>query len=865
MTSPTSNERVRTREQRVALRVSRDRVIIKAFETVLANNGITKLFLYFATAAILCAICRQWDPPAKYRAGMIADRAILCNAPFKVYSPDLTKAERADRKEKTPPCYMNDPDLLKAYEEDFINKLKSVLSRTNFAEFDQNDVKYFKSFLLDELRENAAMQAFDSMRKFFASDADLKSLRSALHVALEPSRKLGVAYQETALLKPAFEYLDKIDNTKNFGSKRDDVKTYVKIFVYDKGDAPEHGREEIISDILLGNGNNIKSILQEELGSPEIAGLIANRIRRTIPETLVFDERGWRSLRERAASQVADRYVVYENGAKLVEAGTTIDGKALELLNAEREERLASRSLGARAARYCASVVLTTILFIGVLIFFNMNVWSSERRSGSGSCWEFVAFLGMVVAIVGVARGLQVFWRYDHSTPELVPFLFFVQLLAIASSWKLSLSYGVILAFLLTTSGPNGLSVFAVFVGVAIVGALLSQAVKTRIQLFTIALVNAFTVLALSYVVGVVCDDLGGLLQNSILRGFWAFVAGLVTAALLPLFERAFNILTPMRLLEYSNPSHPLLLELNNRAPATYNHSLQTAALAEAAAEKIGARPALVRVGAYFHDVGKMLKPEYFTENQRGYNVHDDLEPRMSSLIIVAHTKDGIRAAKQYHIPPQVVDLIEQHHGTMLVGFFYQKALKAQMEKDPEETELDDSPFRYPGPIPQTKEAAILMIADAVESASRSLAEWTPQRVERLVRAIIEARIREGQFKDSGLTLGELNALEQSFVSSMIAMRHSRVKYPNFGQGKPTDTTKEVYRDHKAQREQGSSVSKVAPAQHRKNDEDSHEEKSRSEVAERAKTSDDSSPILTAREAESSLLLTLGFQDPSEK
>ncbi|MBR4832855.1 MAG: HDIG domain-containing protein, partial [Thermoguttaceae bacterium] len=274
-------------------------------------------------------------------------------------------------------------------------------------------------------------------------------------------------------------------------------------------------------------------------------------------------------------------------------------------------------------------------------------------------------------------------------------------------------------------------------------------------------------------------NDRAYILGEAAFCGLWGLLAGFLTSGLLPIVERVFGVLTPMRLLEYGNPSHPLLLELNRRAPATYNHSIQTAAIAEAAAEAIGARASLVRVGAYFHDVGKMLQPERFTENQRGgYNVHDELEPRMSALVIVAHVKDGVDLAKRYRLPRPIVDLIEQHHGAMLAGFFYQKANEAAKDELPAGQQLDEAPFRYPGPIPQSKEAAILMLADAAESASRSLGDVAPGRIENLVRQLVAARLEDGQLNDSGLTLGEIRRVETSMVTSILASRHNRVKYP---------------------------------------------------------------------------------------
>jgi len=230
--------------------------------------------------------------------------------------------------------------------------------------------------------------------------------------------------------------------------------------------------------------------------------------------------------------------------------------------------------------------------------------------------------------------------------------------------------------------------------------------------------------------------------------------------------------------LELSDLSHPLLRELARRAPSTYNHSINVGAIAEAAADSIGARGLLVRVGAYFHDIGKMLKPNYFIENQReAENRHETLEPTISSLIIIAHVKDGADLARQHHLPEPIIDFIEQHHGTTLVEYFYERA-KEKREGQAENNKVDENNFRYPGPAPQTKEAAVLMLADAVESAVRSLKDPAPSRIEAVVRDIAERKLHEGQFDETNLTLRELRTIEDSLIRSLVAMYHGRIKYP---------------------------------------------------------------------------------------
>jgi putative nucleotidyltransferase with HDIG domain len=208
---------------------------------------------------------------------------------------------------------------------------------------------------------------------------------------------------------------------------------------------------------------------------------------------------------------------------------------------------------------------------------------------------------------------------------------------------------------------------------------------------------------------------------------------------------------------------------------------MTVATIAEAAAKRIGADALLVRVGAYFHDIGKMFKPDYFVENQsNGRNRHANLAPAMSTLVIIGHVKDGVELARSNGLPQKIIDFIEQHHGTTLVEYFYRQAQKLEKERDNDgHTQISESAFRYPGPKPRHRETAILMIADACESASRTLSEPTPGRLEGLVADIIEKRLRDGQFDQCGLTLRELAEIRESIVKSLTAIYHGRVKYPD--------------------------------------------------------------------------------------
>lgn len=257
-----------------------------------------------------------------------------------------------------------------------------------------------------------------------------------------------------------------------------------------------------------------------------------------------------------------------------------------------------------------------------------------------------------------------------------------------------------------------------------------------------------------------------------------SFGVGFLVLGILPSIERLFDITTGMTLAELRDPKQPLLRQLQQRAPGTYNHSLQVANICEAAADAIGADGLQLYVGALYHDIGKMNKPDYFIENQTdGYNKHEKLSPAMSLLVIIGHVKDGIELAREYNLPRSLIHFIESHHGTTLVEYFYHAA-KTAAEAD-DKSKPDEVVFRYPGPKPKTREAAILMLADAVESATRAMADPTPSRIESLVRDISRKRLTDGQFDQCPLTFRELGLIEDAIISRVCAIHHGRISYPS--------------------------------------------------------------------------------------
>jgi putative nucleotidyltransferase with HDIG domain len=298
--------------------------------------------------------------------------------------------------------------------------------------------------------------------------------------------------------------------------------------------------------------------------------------------------------------------------------------------------------------------------------------------------------------------------------------------------------------------------------------------------------------------VGLGCALLLGWLRDPslvflVVQGVWAIALGvaisITVSALLPILEWLFDRITDISWLEMSDLNHPLLQQLKAEAPGTYHHSVNVAQLAQTAAESIGANGNQCRVCALFHDVGKLVKPEYFVENYRGdSDPHKQLNPSMSALIIISHVKEGVSLARKHHLRQPVIDGIQEHHGTSLVYFFYKRALQQKQDaveggkilklREEDIPDVTEASFRYPGPIAQSRETAILSLADSLESASRSLKNPTGPRIDDLVKEIVESRVEDGQLNESNLTFNELSTITRVFSESLKNMLHARIEYP---------------------------------------------------------------------------------------
>ncbi len=459
----------------------------------------------------------------------------------------------------------------------------------------------------------------------------------------------------------------------------------------------------------------------------------------------------------------------YPPGMPLVKRGQPITERQLALL--EEEQRAYMRTLGpGDHLRRGLALFMVMGLLAGVVALYVARFQPALAGSLSKTC----SVCGLAVATLALALLLSRPPWYAGLLPLTITAL--VLTLAYNPQFALLMSFSLALAT--TVAMGTGLEQLLVLMGGVATAVLLLRGVRARTQLVKVAAGSATAYAAMTLATGLLTDQTSQQIAFDAGRRFaWGTLAGFVLTGGLPLVEWAFGIVTDISLLELADGSHPLLQDLVRRAPGPSTHSMTVATLAEPAAEAIGANPLLVRVGSYFHDIGKMLKPHYFIENQSGENRHESLEPALSTLIIIGHVKDGLALARQYHLPRPITDFIQQHHGTTLVEYFYHEALRLQESQGQSGAELEAS-FRYGGPKPQSPEIGIVMLADAVDSASRTLHDPNPNSLQKLVRDLLMKRLLDGQFEESGLTLTQLHQVENSLAKSLIALFHARIKYP---------------------------------------------------------------------------------------
>ena len=688
---------------------------------------------------------------------------------FAVYKSEETlEAERREVRFRTPPFFREVPNAqarMAANRDTVAQQLDRILGA--YASFlsarrEESSTTAADSLRYLQLRRSARLRAtpqqWDRIARSYAIRQPALIPDSAVSVQGPPLSE--------SLLQQAWEVGAQMVNFGVLDVPRDSVLTdFVVIRSGDRGDRTRN------KDNLYGL-DEAYSYARDQLGEvyadPARANLAAAFFRAIFQPSLEYLRGATVQEWQGRSRRISPTQGMVQEGETIVESGQRVtETIKRELISLERarRERGGSIVLWKTLLGQLMLALATYFIFFLYVYLLRRQIFNDNRK---------------VLLIAMIFGGIVGLYAIALRVPEMAMYVVPVAIASVLLTVIFDSRVGLFGTLTLALIGGHLLRydlefAFATFFAGAL-GVFSVRDIKNRGQFFItsgLVFVSYIVVLGASYFL----QDLSGdrffddLLQvgiNSLLL--------VMAYPLLWVFERAFDVTTDLTLLELSDTNRPLLKELSLRAPGTFNHSLQVANLAEAAADAIEANALLTRVGALYHDIGKMLKPEYFVENQRsGQNPHDALKPRMSALIIASHVKEGLEMGRQYNLPDRVLRFIPMHHGSTRIEYFYRKALDQHQETDPP---LLDSEFRYPGPRPNSKETGILMLADSVEAASRSLAEPTHKRLQTLVDMIFKARSEDGQLADTDLTFRDLAQIKETFLSMLMAIYHVRMKYP---------------------------------------------------------------------------------------
>ena len=471
----------------------------------------------------------------------------------------------------------------------------------------------------------------------------------------------------------------------------------------------------------------------------------------------VYDELKTKKNIQEKVSQIKDQYIE-------IKAGTLI-GKTGEILNERRIKIL--EACGVFSYKKSFALIFANVIYLGIVSsLFYILFFNNYRKKILNKNY----YRSSLLIVAGTLLAFRVF---NNDLMYLIPAdtAFFLLILLVGKNYATSL-FSFMLFFLMPILNYDLKFFTMYFIAIAFAAQIVSK-ITTRSGIIA-AGVQLSVLKVVIYLLFSYFSEIGSfttaITSGAILLS--GLISGMLTIAFLPYFEKTFNILTIFKLLELGDLSHPLLKKISVEAPGTFQHSVMVATLSENAATSIGANAVFCRVASYYHDLGKTKRPKFYVENQQnGENPHNKISPFMSTLIITSHTKDGAEMAKEYQIPKEIRDIMYEHQGTTFLSYFYNAAKKIDPNVEKEE-------FRYSGPKPKTKESAIIMLADSIEAAIRSLDEKSPMAMENMIRKIINGKIEDNQLSEADLTFKEIEIIIKTFVKTLVSIHHVRIKYP---------------------------------------------------------------------------------------
>jgi len=549
-------------------------------------------------------------------------------------------------------------------------------------------------------------------------------------------RKMGKAMPETLVKKILEEDEDKINST--FEKLSEHLKNAYAAGIYKEKN----------------------SIRINEPAESEIENLDAferDLINYFLIPNYIYDEAKTKNTINEKVSQINDQYIEIKAGTLIAKTGEILTERKIDILD----------KLGIYNYKMSIFIIILNIIFL-LVISSIFNVVTT--RFYSKDVLEKKKYKAVMLLMIVT---LLVFRIVPDSMIYLVPIDTMLLLLMFIVRPRFSIFLTMMLISYLLPITDYDLKYFTIQSIAILATGFLSKNIGTRSSVIAIGIQLAILKILLYLILSFFSmEESFGVALNTIKLFVSGLFSGMFAIALLPYFERTFNILTVFRLIELADLSQPLLRKLSIEAPGTFQHSMMVATLSENAVIEIGGDPIFIRVACYYHDIGKTKRPQYYVENQTdGKNLHNNISPFMSKMIILAHTKEGAEMGKKYKIPKEIRDIMFEHQGTTLLAYFYNKA----KEIDPN---VQEEEFRYSGPRPQTKESAVILLADSIEAAVRSLDVKDPIKVEEMVRKIVNAKIADNQLSDANITFKEIEIIINSFLKTFGAIYHERIKYP---------------------------------------------------------------------------------------
>jgi len=745
------------------------------------------VLLLGVTALLVSALLVEWQPLAGTRGlhvGKPAPSDIRATSQIAVTDEQLTLDKRRQARESVPDVFVYDVLLVRSLEDRVVgafSTIREALGSGQVLGSDPDGARHSSGPGHDPAQLDRAQRRFEEELGVQLHSVHLSTLESA---RFDPQIERDVL----SLLKAGMAGPVSLEDL----GERDEI-----LLVRVEGRARS---EKPLADLTLVRSlrdarKGMVAVAAEDLtGRPaylrDAAVHLAQQLCRA---NLRLDASETAVREEKAAAAIQPITTSYERGEVIVRSGERVSPWTLRVLKQMTEDAVAYNPV-----RHWASLGLLIAIFLAFIEGFGVR-FISKFHHRFNDLLAMAALLLLVSSLAALLAGLGAALNDAAATVPSNAYLFLVPvavggiIVRTLMNSETALMWSLAVAVLCAAIAGGDALMWIYYLGSALAAAGgLGQATERGRLIragFIASLANVALVIVidLSQATAFLADPISGAtVTETLFHVLFAICGGLLSGVLavglVPVFE-ALGFLTDTKLLELGSMNHPLIREMVVKAPGTYHHSMVVGSLAEQGAESIRANSLLVRVAAPFHDLGKMLKPQYFIENQRGQeNPHDRLTPSMSALVIINHVKEGIEVARKHGLPEPIIDMIPQHHGTSLVSFFYSKAIE---QSDPNKSEVDDSDYRYPGPKPQTKEAGIMMIADGVEAATRSLKSHSEGTIRNRVQAIVNRVVQDGQLEECPLTLKDLHTVSETFVRVLLGIYHHRIEYPpmNLGGG----------------------------------------------------------------------------------